>query len=192
MLEKRIGLFGGSFDPIHLGHLAILESFISSGYIDELWVLVNPNPPHKHALDASYSDRLRMVEMATKDINGCLISRIEEDLPTPNYSYKTINYVIDNLGYSNVYFCLGSDSIGSFNTWKNYEKILDRVMLLVAQRSTDFRLPSYLNMKAMMVEHELVTVSSTHLRKRLQLGESSGEQLHISTLEYISKHNLYR
>ena len=192
MLEKRIGLFGGSFDPIHLGHLAILESFISSGYIDELWVLVNPNPPHKHALDASYSDRLRMVEMATKDINGCLISRIEEDLPTPNYSYKTIDYVIDNLGYSNVYFCLGSDSIGSFNTWKNYEKILDRVMLLVAQRSNDFRLPSYLNMKAMMVEHELVTVSSTHLRKRLQLGESSGEQLHISTLEYISKHNLYR
>ena len=153
---------------------------------------MNPNPPHKHALDASYSDRLCMVEMATKDINGCLISRIEEDLPTPNYSYKTIDYVIDNLGYSNVYFCLGSDSIGSFNTWKNYEKILDRVMLLVAQRSTDFRLPSYLNLKAMMVEHELVTVSSTHLRKRLQLGESSGEQLHISTLEYISKHNLYR
>ena len=143
MVEKRIGLFGGSFDPIHLGHLAILESFISSGYIDELWVLVNPNPPHKHGLDASYSDRLRMVEMAIKDINGCLISRIEEELPTPNYSYKTIDYVIDNLGYSDVYFCLGSDSIGSFKTWKNYEKILDRVMLLVAQRSTDFRLPSY-------------------------------------------------
>ena len=192
MIEKRIGLFGGSFDPIHLGHLAILESFISSGYIDELWVLVNPNPPHKHGLDASYSDRLHMVEMAIEDINGCLISLIEEDLPTPNYSYKTIDYVIDNLGYSDVYFCLGSDSIGSFKTWKNYEKILDRVMLLVAQRSTDFRLPSYLHLKAMMVEHELVTVSSTHLREKIQLGESTGEQLHLSTLEYISKHNLYR
>ncbi len=192
MIEKRIGLFGGSFDPIHLGHLAILESFISSGYIDELWVLVNPNPPHKHGLDASYSDRLHMVEMAIEDINGCLISLIEEDLPTPNYSYKTIDYVIDNLGYSDVYFCLGSDSIRSFKTWKNYEKILDRVMLLVAQRSTDFRLPNYLNLKAIMVEHELVTLSSTHLREKLQLGESSGEQLHASTLEYISKHNLYR
>ena len=64
-------------------------------------------------------------------------------------------------------------------------------MLLVAQRSTDFRLPSYLNLKAIMVEHELVTVSSTHLRKA-SARRISGEQLHLSTLEYISKHNLYR
>ena len=53
-----------------------------------------------------------MVEMAIKDINGCLISRIEEELPTPNYSYKTIDYVIDYLGYSDVYFCLGSIVLG--------------------------------------------------------------------------------
>ena len=192
MVEKRIGLFGGSFDPIHLGHIAILESFISSGYIDELWVLVNPNPPHKHGLDASYSDRLRMVQMAIKDINGCLISRIEEDLPTPNYSYKTIDYVIDHLGYSDVYFCLGSDSIESFKTWKYYEKILDRVMLLVAQRRADFKLPKYLKSKAIVVEHELVAVSSTDLREKLQQGKSSDEQLHSSTIEYISTHNLYR
>lgn len=107
MVKKRIGLFGGSFDPIHLGHIAILKSFLSSGYIDEVWVLVNPSPPHKHVLDANYSDRLSMVQMATKDINGCLISSIEEDLPTPNYSYKTIDFVIDNLGYSEVFFVWG-------------------------------------------------------------------------------------
>ena len=130
MVEKRIGLFGGSFDPIHLGHIAILKSFLYSGYIDEVWVLVNPNPPHKHVLDANYSDRLRMVQMATKDINECLVSRIEEDLPTPNYSYKTIDFVVDHLGYSEVFFCLGSDSIESFKTWKYYEKILDMHFML--------------------------------------------------------------
>jgi len=192
MEEKRIGLFGGSFDPIHLGHIAILKSFLYSGYIDEVWVLVNPNPPHKHVLDANYSDRLRMVQMATKDINECLVSRIEEDLPTPNYSYKTIDFVVDHLGYSEVFFCLGSDSIESFKTWKYYEKILDRVMLLVAQRRADFKLPKYLKSKAIVVEHELVAVSSTDLREKLQQGKSSDEQLHSSTIEYISTHNLYR
>ena len=192
MVKKRIGLFGGSFDPIHLGHIAILKSFLSSGFIDEVWVLVNPSPPHKHVLDANYSDRLSMVQMATKDINGCLISRIEEDLPTPNYSYKTIDFVIDNLGYSEVFFCLGSDSIERFKTWKYYEKILDRVMLLVAQRSADFKLPRYLKSKAILVEHELVAVSSTDLREKLQQGKTSEEQLHSSTIEYISTHNLYR
>lgn len=192
MVEKRIGLFGGSFDPIHLGHIAILKSFLYSGYIDEVWVLVNPNPPHKHVLDANYSDRLRMVQMATKDINECLVSRIEEDLPTPNYSYKTIDFVVNHLGYSEVFFCLGSDSIESFKTWKYYEKILDRVMLLVAQRRADFKLPKYLKSKAIVVEHELVEVSSTDLREKLQQGKSSDEQLHSSTIEYISTHNLYR
>ncbi|MBK98127.1 MAG: nicotinate (nicotinamide) nucleotide adenylyltransferase [Balneola sp.] len=192
MLEKRIGLFGGSFDPIHLGHLAILESFLSSGYIDELWVLVNPYPPHKNSLDTSYSDRLRMVELATKNINRCLISRIEENLQIPNFSFKTIDYVIDTLGFTEVYFCLGSDSIENFKNWKNYEKILDRVMLLVARRKAEFRLPSYLKMRAILVEHELVSVSSTKLREKLLQRSPLDDQLHSTTLEYIIKHNLYR
>ena len=192
MSRKRIGLFGGSFDPIHLGHLAILRSFLSSGYIDELWLLVNPHPPHKDTTDANYIDRLNMVEMATKDIDGCLISRIEEDLPIPNYSYKTIDYVIDTLGYPEVFFCLGSDSIDSFSSWKEYEKILERVRLLVAQRKSDFTLPAYLKSKAILVEHELMTISSTDLRGKLQTGEPLDEYLHSTTIDYISKHNLYR
>lgn len=192
MSHKRIGLFGGSFDPIHLGHLAILRSFLSSGYIDELWLLVNPHPPHKQNTDASYTDRLNMVDLATKEISECLISRIEEDLPVPNYSYKTIDYVIDTLGYTEVYFCLGSDSIDSFRSWKDYEKILERVRLLVAQRKADFTLPAYLKSKAVLVEHELMTISSTDLRGKLQMGEPLGEYLHATTIDYISKHNLYR
>ena len=91
-----------------------------------------------------------------------------------------------------MFFCLGSDSIESFKTWKYYEKILDRVMLLVAQRRADFKLPKYLKSKAIVVEHELVAVSSTDLREKLQQGKSSDEQLHSSTIEYISTHNLYR
>tara|TARA_B100000575_G_C23118404_1_gene646850 strand:+ start:341 stop:919 length:579 start_codon:yes stop_codon:yes gene_type:complete len=192
MKEKRIGLFGGSFDPIHLGHLAILESFLSSGYIDELWVLVNPFPPHKSSLDVGYPDRLRMVELATKKIDGCLISRIEEDLPIPNFSFKTIDYVIDTLGYTDIYFCLGSDSIENFKSWKNYEKILDRVTFLVAQRKDEFRLPSYLKSRAILVEHELVSISSTQLREKLLQRKLLGDQLHSTTIEYIIKHNLYR
>ena len=192
MSHKRIGLFGGSFDPIHLGHLAILRSFLSSGYIDELWLLVNPHPPHKQNTDASYTDRLNMVDLATKEISECLISRIEEDLPVPNYSYKTIDYVSDTLGYPEVYFCLGSDSIDSFRSWKDYKKILERVRLLVAQRKADFTLPAYLKSKAVLVEHELMTISSTDLRGKLQMGEPLDEYLHATTIDYISKHNLYR
>jgi nicotinate-nucleotide adenylyltransferase len=191
MSHKRIGLFGGSFDPIHLGHLAILRSFLSSGYIDELWLLVNPHPPHKQTTDASYKDRLNMVDLATKEISGCLISRIEEELPTPNYSYKTIDYVIDTLGYPDVYFCLGSDSIDSFRTWKDYEKILERVSLLVAQRKADYTLPAYLKSKAIVIENALMPISSTDLRDKLQTGEPLGEHLHSTTIDYISKHNLY-
>jgi nicotinate-nucleotide adenylyltransferase len=133
-----------------------------------------------------------MVDLATKEISECLISRIEEDLPVPNYSYKTIDYVIDTLGYPEVYFCLGSDSIDSFRSWKDYEKILERVRLLVAQRKADFTLPVYLKSKAVLVEHELMTISSTDLRGKFQMGEPLDEYLHATTIDYISKHNLYR
>jgi nicotinate-nucleotide adenylyltransferase len=133
-----------------------------------------------------------MVDLATKEISRCLISRIEEDLPIPNYSYKTIDYVIETLGYPEVYFCLGSDSIDSFRSWKDYDKILERVRLLVAQRKANFTLPAYLESKAIMVEHELKTISSTDLRGKLQTGEQLEKYLHSTTIDYISKHNLYR
>lgn len=192
MNEKRVGLLGGSFDPIHKGHIAIAKSFIASGYIDELWILVNPSPPHKTDLDASYEHRKKMVELAYRDIYGVHISLIEEELPMPNYTINTIKHILNTYALEKLYFCLGMDSLESFHTWKSYDEILSFVDLLVAERDQEFSIPNYLKDKVTLVKHSVIDVSSTKVRKALLGGEPVTSLLDHTTIHYINYHHLYQ
>jgi len=131
---KKIGLFGGTFDPVHNGHVSIARSFMNSGVIDELWILLTPNPPHKKdGKQVQYSSRLAMLNNAFADLPVTILT-IENDLPKPSYTFQTIRHLKKEHPNYEFYFCMGEDSLAQFDTWKFFKEILEEANLLVAKR----------------------------------------------------------
>ena len=191
-MEKRVGIFGGSFDPVHNGHIQIARSFLKSGLIRQLLVLPTPSPPHKQGLDqADYTHRFEMLKLAFRSIDHIQVSNLEQTLPHPSYTLQTIEHLQREYPGSIFYLCLGEDSLRDFHKWYQYKKILDKVNLLVAKRpeiNTTEVAPEILE-KTIFIKHEPVSVSSTEIR---QTNGHEANDLPPSVADYIKKHNLYR
>ena len=191
----RIGLFGGTFDPVHNGHLSIAESFLKSGIIDQLWVLLTPFPPHKtNENHASYAHRLRMLEQAFEGKNNTSILTIENELPKPSYSFNTIRYLkqINNPDLE-FFFCMGEDNLAKFHTWKFHKKILEEADLLVANRpgANHSQVKNYILENTTFVDHEPLEVSSSEIKDSINDNEGLKKMLPEKVLEIIRKEALY-
>lgn len=191
----RIGLFGGTFDPVHNGHLSIAESFLKSEEIDQLWVLLTPFPPHKEDENhASYATRLKMLEVAFEEMDHVSILTIENELPKPSYSYNTVRYLIEtnNSDYQ-FYFCIGEDNLAKFHTWKFHEKILDQVDLLVANRpGADHSLvKNYILEKTTFVNHEPLDISSSEIKDKIHDYSELKKMMPPKVLSIIEQEALY-
>lgn len=193
--EKTIGVFGGTFDPVHDGHLAIARSFMDSGLIDELWVLLSPYPPHKKENGfASYALRLKMLQQVFESNPNIMVSDLELHLPKPSYTVQTVEYLTkSHPGYS-FYLCLGKDSFYSFTSWNRWEDILDYCRLLVADRpvSEKRNLPEKLVRHSQFINHDALAISSSEIRKKIRNKESVNDLLPQSVLHIIEEENLYR
>ena len=191
----RIGLFGGTFDPVHNGHLSIAESFLNSGKIDRLWVLLTPFPPHKDDENhASYALRLEMLKVVFGEMDSVSILTIENELPKPSYSYNTIRHLIEvnNPDYE-FFFCIGEDNLAKFHTWKFHEKILDQVGLLVANRpGSDYsKVKNYILEKTTFVNHEPLDISSSEVKEEIGNIDLIKKMLPEKVLDIIQKEALY-
>jgi nicotinate-nucleotide adenylyltransferase len=194
-MTGRIGLFGGVFDPVHMGHISIARSFLNSNVVQELIVLPSPVPPHKDASDiTSFHHRLEMLKFAFKSIENIRISDLENRLPSPSYTLQTISYLQNNNPGALFYLCIGQDSLESFTSWHQYKSILDRITLIVAERPGYNKkdIPEELMEKSIFTDHKPVKVSSTKIRKLAGYNLNFEGDLPDSVLEYIEKHNLYR
>lgn len=193
--EKTIGVFGGTFDPVHNGHLAIARSFIDSGYIDELWVLLSPYPPHKKENGfASYALRLKMLQQVFKPSRNIRVSDLELHFPKPSYTIQTLEHLKKSHPDYAFYLCLGKDSFYSFTSWHRWEDILDHCRLLVADRPVSEKpnLPDKLVRHSQFVEHDALAISSSEIRKKIQTQEPVDHLLPQSLLEIIEDENLYK
>lgn len=191
-MKKRVGIFGGSFDPVHNGHIQIAQSFLKSGLIRELLILLTPSPPHKQEMDQTdYLHRYKMLKLAFQSVDQIRVSDLEQNLPQPSYTLHTIEHLQKQYPECIFYLCLGEDSLRDFHEWYRYKKILERVNLLVAKRpDTDTSAvdPEILE-KTIFIDHEPVPVSSTDIREKK--GEKNND-LPPAVADYIKKHNLYR
>lgn len=192
---KKIGLFGGTFDPVHIGHVSIAKAFLNSGQIDELWILLTPFPPHKKKQKhAHYTLRFNMLQLAFEEIKSVSIITIENELPEPSYTYQSIAHLKALYPEYNFVFCMGEDSLANFSTWKHYNRILDQVKLLVARRpgESHFSVEKHILLKTIFVDHEPVEVASSEIRELIDNEEDVKRFLPLNVYELIEKEGLYR
>ncbi len=192
---SSIGLFGGTFDPAHKGHLSIARSFLNSPEIDELWVLLTPYPPHKLSEGyVDYETRLEMLTTSFKGFEGIRILTIENELPKPSFTYNTIRYLKEFHPDNTFCFCMGEDNLSQFHTWKFHKEILKEAKLLIANRpgSDHSGVAEYILDRSTFVEHEPLEISSSMVRERVQSGSSISGLVTVEVEDIILKKGLYR
>lgn len=193
-MGKTVGLLGGTFDPVHMGHISIAESFLQSGLIDQLWILLTPEPPHKeHRNITSYSFRKKMLDTAFSEMEKVVISDVERQLPKPNYTIRTLRHLKKEYPDTGWYLCIGEDSLKEFDSWYHYRSILEMCELLVARRpGVNLQdVPADVMKRTHLVSHQPVDISSTELRNKLERGEDVAEYIPEQVYQLIRKEQPY-
>lgn len=190
----KIGIFGGSFDPIHIGHAIIAQHIISCGAVDQLWFMVSPVNPLKVGKERQVADtdRLRMVEMVSRPMEGVETSAFEFSMPKPSYTIDTLNALQAKFPDDEFYLVIGADNWEVFNKWRNSEEILAKYHLLVYPRlGYEVNIPDELKERVQLVDAPIIELSSTQIRERLAKGLSVRYYVPDEVLGYIERKHLY-
>jgi nicotinate-nucleotide adenylyltransferase len=192
-LKMKIGLFFGSFNPVHVGHLIIGNFMATQTSLEQVWMVVSPQNPHKQksSLARDY-DRLHLVQLATEDNPKLQASNIEFGLPKPSYTVDTLAYLQENHPEKEFVLIMGSDNLGTFYKWKNYKKILDKHEIFVYQRP-QYELGELANHpKVQLFEAPLMDISASYIRKSIQAGHSVEYLVSEPVLKSLESSNLYK
>ncbi len=193
----NIGLFGGSFNPPHTGHLWLAEEFRKKGMLDVVWVLVSPEPPHKDGVGlVSYHHRLAMAKMTFSNTFGIEINLIEETLPKPGYTYRTVEALKSRHPGATFWLCIGEDAYHDLPNWKEPDRLLKSVKLLVARRG-DFVHQSNNPLADRISGVQYIDIlprpiSSTKIRAMVAEGQSIQGLVVPEVEKYIKDNRLYR
>lgn len=191
----KIGIFGGSFNPIHSGHAIIAHHIITSGAVDRLWLMVSPVNPLKVDKERQVddTDRLRMVEMVTRPLENVETSAFEFTMPKPSYTIDTLNALQAKFPNDEFYLVTGADNWVIFDRWRNSEEILAKYHLLVYPRlGYEVVIPEELRDRVTLVDAPIIELSSTAVRERLAKGLSVRYYVPDEVLGYIERKGLYR
>jgi len=197
----KIGLFSGSFNPIHVGHVALANYMLNHTDLDEIWLVVSPhNPLKEKELLIDDNARLQMTKLAVEDFPQLKVSDVEFSLPKP-YTIDTLNYL--STTYSNDEFVLiiGADNLDVFHLWKNYLELLKNYRILVYPREgfqiSNFRFQiSDFNCKSKIVNLKLIdaplfNISSSEIREKIKNKEDVSAFLPAKVFTFIEKNKLY-
>lgn len=200
---KKIGILGGTFDPIHLGHLVLAEEAKDLCDLDEVWFMPAKTPPHKLDKKVSeFSKRKDMIDLAIKEYKGLYCSEFENTLEGNSYTFNTLKKLQAKYTDYEFYFIMGADSFYEIEAWKNPEIILKIVKLIVASR--DYKNEN-LNLKKhfeyLKSKYEIkgvyfldtmdIDISSTQIRELSKSGKSITKYVPESVSRYIKENKIY-
>lgn len=190
---RRIGILGGSFNPIHVGHAIIASYIVESGLIDSLWLMVSPqNPLKENSTLASDYHRLRMTELVSRRLENVETSAFEFDLPRPSYTIDTLNALQVKFPDDEFYLVIGADNWCLFDKWKSGEEIISKYHILIyPRRGYEIVIPEQYSERVKAVEAPLIELSSTQIRERLAQMKSVSFLVPETVENYIVKNKLY-
>ena len=190
----NIGLFGGSFNPIHNGHVRLAKSLLQKAALDEVWFLVSPQNPFKQDQQLLDDDkRLQLVRLALKEEPQLMASDFEFHLPKPSYTWNTLQALEQEYPERKFTLLIGGDNWEAFDKWYRYEDILKRYPIIVYPRKgskvSDVK---FQDSDIQIVETPLINISSTQIRQRLQEGKSIRGLVNTEVAMVIEQEHLYR
>jgi nicotinate-nucleotide adenylyltransferase len=196
---KKIGLFFGSFNPIHIGHLIIANHIAESNLVNEVWFVVSPQNPfkEKNSLLEDYH-RLALVNEAVEHEENLKSCDIEFTMPKPSYTSDTLAFLMDKYPKYEFSLIMGEDNIKSFHKWKNYEVILKNHSVIIYPRlgidDSKNANPEILSHKNVSVLEDIpvMKISASYIRKRIKEGKSITYLLTDKVARYVDEMNFYR
>lgn len=190
---RRIGILGGSFNPIHVGHAIIASYIVESDLIDSLWLMVSPqNPLKENSTLASDYHRLRMTELVSRRLENVETSAFEFDLPRPSYTIDTLNALQAKFPDDEFYLVIGADNWCLFDKWKSGEEIISKHHILIyPRRGYEIVIPEQYDDRVKAVKAPLIELSSTQIRERLAQMKNVSFLVPEAVENYIVKNKLY-
>lgn len=193
---KKTGLFFGTFNPIHIGHLVIANHMAEFSDLDQVWFVVTPKSPFK-AKQTLLDDhhRYRMVFEAIQEYPKLEPCDVEFKLPQPNYTIDTLTHLQERYGQSHKFaLIMGADNLKSFHKWKNYEAILEYYELYVYPRISEQKISTVLqdHPKIHKVAAPIMEISSTFIRREHKAGKNIRPLLPEAVWTYMDEMNFYR
>lgn len=191
----KIGLYFGTFNPIHVGHLTIANHMVEFSDLDQVWFIVTPHSPFKkkNTLLDDYQ-RLEMVYQATKSYDHLQPSDIEFKLPQPNYTINTLVHLEEKYPKHDFSLIMGEDNLKGFHKWKNYEVILENYNLYVYPRISEGKVETQFDDhdKIHRVKAPIMEISSTFIRNAIKDHKNIRPLLPVEVWKYIDEMNFYR
>ena len=194
MSKEKIGLFFGTFDPIHNGHLRIAKYITEEKLADKVWLVVTPENPIKVGSKiSSFNHRFNMTKIATEKYDNIIPSDLEVNLKKPNYTIDTLEYISNKLKDIEFSLIIGEDNYKIFDTWKDYKKIINKYKIFIYPRKGTLNENLHIiNENTMYIGGPRIDLSSTNIRKIVSKKSDPKDLISNKVMEYINSNKLYQ
>lgn len=188
----HIGLYFGSFNPIHIGHLIVANHIVQNSEIDKVWFVVSPHNPLKdsHSLLNEYH-RLHLVNLAIEGNTKFRASNVEFHLPKPSYTINTLTYLTEKFPLERFSIIMGSDSFQNIHRWKNFEQLIKQYSFIVYMRP-GFEIKEKHGADVTVLQAPMLEVSSTYIRDQIKQKKSIRYIVPDAVAEYIQDNKYYQ
>ncbi|MBT4679976.1 MAG: nicotinate-nucleotide adenylyltransferase [Flavobacterium sp.] len=191
----KVGLYFGTFNPIHVGHIIIANHLVEYSDLDEVWMVVTPHNPHKKksSLLANHH-RFELVYLALQKYTKIKPSDIEFKLPQPNYTVNTLAHINEKYPQHEFSLIMGEDNLKSFHKWKNYDVILENHTIYCYPRISNGEIKSKFenHPKIHKIDAPIIEISATLIRQGIKNNKNVVPMLSVETWKYIDEMNFYR
>jgi nicotinate-nucleotide adenylyltransferase len=189
----HIGLFFGSFNPIHIGHMALANYMVEFTDMDQVWFVISPHNPLKQKSSLLNQDqRLYMVNVAIEDCPNFRSSNIEFSLPQPSYTVNTLAHLKEKYPQHTFSLIIGQDNLATFDKWKNHEQILEKHKLFVYPRKDAGASKFDAHPNVVLTGAPIIDISSTFIREAIKSKKDIRHFLPPKAWEYVDEMNLYK
>ena len=193
MNVKKIGIFGGSFDPVHNGHIKLAVLALKQFNLNTVIFVPAKLAPHKHKSFATAKNRLAMLKLALNSYKYFKISSFELNQKKTTYTYQTLSHFKKIFKHEKLLFLIGSDSLDELTTWKNPDKIISQCHILAAKRGNlSFKIPSFAKDSVSFLRKTIPEISSTKIRDKVKENKSIRTLVPPKVAQYIKNNKIYQ